>query len=308
MTAYQKPELSIQEVEGFLDSHYGQSADAVSHVSGGNLSRVFFFDIEGQARVVRFSDLPGAFSKDLALSDWLCSRGVRYQRFLEEGTYGSLTYSIAERIDGSMLAHAPQQVKRGLLPEAARLITHLNRINVSDSQGYGWVRSNRDGDAPTWGAFIRDLFKEDQTGTFWANWTELFRTSCLEEDIFRECYARLTAYMPYNEPHRYLVHNDFHPWNVLTDGRAITGIIDGNFLYGDFLIDLATVERAMPALPVVETFRAHYEQIGLEVPHFHDRLVGAYYYKGLDALRFYAKMGWTSAYEEGRDFLLQLVK
>lgn len=308
MTAYEKPDLSVREVEHFLQNRYGGTVDSISHVTGGNLSRVFFFDVNGHGRVIRFSDLPDAFAFQHEMSNLLCSQGIKYQRFLEKGTLGSLSYSIAERIEGSMLADAPEPAKRGLLPELAQVITQLNLADVRDSHGFGWVRASGSGDYASWSAYIADFYGEDQTGTFWENWTGLFRTSCLEKDVFDECYTRLTSYMAYNEPFRYLVHNDSHPWNILTDGRTITGIIDGNFVFGDFLIDLAIVERSLPYLPVIDTFRAHYEGIGLEVPHFHERLLGAYYYKGLDALRFYAKMGWTAAYEDTRNFLLQLAK
>ncbi|WP_342421667.1 hypothetical protein [Paenibacillus sp. FSL E2-0178] len=45
---------------------------------------------------------------------------------------------------------------------------------------------------------------------------------------------------------------------------------------------------------------------GIIIPDFHERLTGARYFKGLDALRFYAKMGWDAAYRQLRDELLQL--
>ncbi|WNQ10623.1 phosphotransferase [Paenibacillus aurantius] len=308
MTAYEKPALSLPEAERFLEDHYSAPVEKVTPVDGGNLSRVFFFDIGGEGRVLRFSDLPQGFALQHVMSERLRSQGVNYQRFLEYGTFGTLTYSIAERIEGTMLINAPEGVQRDLLPAVAERITRLNRVEIGDSHGYGWVQTDGSGSYPTWRDYLVDFFGDNQTGTFWENWTDLFRTSVLEREVFDECYARLMAYSKYNEPYRFLVHNDSHPWNLLTDGRTLTGLLDGNFIYGDFLIDLTIVERSLPSLPVTATFRAEYEKQGLLLPDFEERLIGAHYYKGLDGLRFFAKMGWTPAYEHTRDYLLSLVK
>lgn len=152
------------------------------------------------------------------------------------------------------------------------------------------------------------FFSEDQTGTFWEGWHDLFHTTCLEKDIFDECYTRLLAYSSYNEPHRYFIHGDFHPWNILSDCQRITGIIDGNCAYGDFLVDLATLEGTLGELDVVQAYWEYQEQEGIVIPNFQERLIGARYFKGLDGLRFFAKMGWNGAYDQLRDTLINLVR
>ncbi|XEC94511.1 phosphotransferase [Paenibacillus tarimensis] len=162
------------------------------------------------------------------------------------------------------------------------------------------------GEFSSWEEFIKTFYGEDQTGTFWENWHDLFRTTCLERDVFNECFGRLLTYCEYNAPHRYFVHNDCHAWNILSDGRSITGIIDAGFLYGDFLIDIATIEDAIPGRDVADAFRTHYEKMGRPIPNFSERLNGARYFKGLDGMRFFAKMGWDHAYKEFRDQLISL--
>lgn len=52
-------------------------------------------------------------------------------------------------------------------------------------------------------------YAEDQAGSFWEGWHSLFKSSCLENDVFDECYNRLLAYSTYNEPYRYFIHGDF---------------------------------------------------------------------------------------------------
>jgi hygromycin-B 4-O-kinase len=129
----------------------------------------------------------------------------------------------------------------------------------------------------------------------------------LEKDVFDECYSRLLAYCTYNEPHRHFVHGDFHQWNVLCDGQRVTGIIDSNGKYGDFLIDLATLDWHMKYLNVTREYENYQRQMGNDIPNFKERWIGAMYYNGLIGLRFYAKMGWNDAYFKLRDELLSLI-
>ncbi|MBE1442652.1 phosphotransferase [Paenibacillus sp. OAS669] len=140
-------------------------------------------------------------------------------------------------------------------------------------------------------------------GTFWEDWYSLFKTFCLEKDVFDECYNRLLAYSIYNEPHRYFIHGAFHQWNILSDGQRITGIIDSNGKCEDFLVDLATLDGHMKGFDVIQSYQIYQEQMDIPIPNFNERLIGAKYYNGLIGLRFYAKMGWNDAYFELRDEL-----
>ncbi|MFK7693271.1 phosphotransferase family protein [Paenibacillus sp. HJGM_3] len=275
-------------------------------MEGGNLSRVFSFRQAGKGFVIKFSDLDGAYATERFIADLLSGQGIPFPRCIGQGKAGSLYYSISERVAGGNLIQCSAEEKRRQLPELMRLLTRMNHVEIGDSSGYGWIRSDGEGTYPTWRDYILDFFSEHQKGTFWEGWYDLFETTCLERDVFDECYARLIAYCPYNEPHRHFIHGDFHPWNIISDGRRITGIIDGNFAYGDFLVDLVTLRGTLGELDVVQAYRNYQEQAGIEIPNFEERLLGAQYFKGLDALRFYAKMGWTDAYRQLRTILLEL--
>ncbi|CAM4338722.1 aminoglycoside phosphotransferase family protein [Paenibacillus alkaliterrae] len=306
MTAYEKPSLDIGAVKRLLEQRSRIEAEDIAPVSGGNLSSVFFFKQGGKEFVIRFSDLAGSYDRERYISRLLASQGVPYPRVLDDGKLGSLSYSISEKLEGGMLADVPEEQRGGLMPDLVKHISAMNRVDVSSTRGYGWLDGSGGGTYETWEQFAADVYKEEQNGTFWENWTELYHTTFLEKDVFEECYARLMAYAPYNAPHRHFVHNDCHAWNLLTDGRTITGIIDANCIYGDFLIDLSIAESAIPGHDVIQAFRDYQERQGIAMPHFKERLLGARHYKGLDGLRFYAKMGWRPAYDYLRGFLLNL--
>lgn len=186
------------------------------------------------------------------------------------------------------------------------IFSRMNNVDLGATRGFGWIQPSGNGAFPSWKDYITSFFGEEQTGTLWEGWYRLFQTTCLEKDVFDECYNRLMAYSSFNEPHRHFIHGDFQPWNILSDGRHITGIIDGNFAYGDFLVDLATLEGTLGKLDVVQAYQEQQEHAGLIIPDFNGRLTGARYFKGLDGLRFYAKMGWDDAYHQLRNQLLQL--
>lgn len=300
--------ISITDVQAILQRHWDCSTEDVTAIEGGNFSTVYFFTMEGQEYVIRFNDaVEGSFQKEQYIVNLLSSQGVPYPKIVGHGKEGIYSYCISERIKGIVLAELKQEQKVEVLPDLVRIITEMNQVQLAKTTcGFGPLTDGGNGEFSSWVEYIKAFYGEDQTGTFWENWYDLFRTTCLERDVFDECYGRLLTYCEYNAAHRHFVHNDCHEWNILSDCRSITGIIDANGLYGDFLIDIATIEDAVPGKDVAETFRIHYEKMGRPIPNFSERLTGARYFKGLDRIRFYAKMGWNNAYEKHRNRLLSL--
>jgi hygromycin-B 4-O-kinase len=296
----------MSEIEEVLRNHFGPGVAEITPLEGGNLSSVFAFVHEGKGFVVKFSDLEGAYKTERYVSDLLSGQGITFPKCLALGNTGRLAYIIMERVDGRNLADYTAEEQARQLPELIGILTKLAAVDVGATNGYGWIGHDGNGTYASWKDFVVACNAEDQTGTFWENWHDLYRTSCLERDVFEEIYNRLMAYVPYNEPHRGFIHGDFHQWNILSEGTRITGIIDGNCLYGDSLVDLAILDRHMPWNGVIQAYKDFQAKAGITVPNFKERLIGAYYFKGLDGLRFYAKMGWRDAYQGTRHFLLNL--
>lgn len=306
MTAYEKPEIAMREIEKVLRNHLGSGASEITPLAGGNLSSVFSFVHEGKGYVVKFSDLDGAYETERYVSDLLSGQGIPFPKCLALGKTGGVAYVIMERVNGRNLADCTAEEQTRLVPELVGILLKMANVDVGATNGYGWIGPDGNGAYASWKDYVVAFNAEDQTGTFWENWHDLYRTSCLERDVFEEIYNRLMAYVPFNEPHRRFIHGDYHQWNILSDGTRITGIIDGNCLYGDSLVDLAILDGHMPQQGVIQAYQDGLAKAGIEIPNFRERLVGAYYFKGLDGLRFYAKMGWEDAYRGTRHFLLNL--
>ncbi|WP_336789685.1 phosphotransferase family protein [Paenibacillus sp. MMO-177] len=306
MTAYEKPRLGVSEIEEVLRKHFGPGAAEITPLTGGNLSTVFSFVHESNGYVVKFSELEDAYQTEGFVSDLLSGQGVTFPRCLALGRYGPLSYIIMERMGGRNLADYTVEQQASHLPELISILTRLAGVDVESTKGFGWIGPDGNGAYASWKDFVIACNAEDQTGTFWENWHDLYRTSCLERDVYEEIYNRLMSCISYNEPHRGFIHGDFHQWNILSNGDYITGIIDGNYMYGDSLVDLAILDRHMPWSGAIKAYQGFQAKCGITIPNFNERLIGAYYFKGLDGLRFYAKMGWKDAYQSIRHFLLNL--
>ncbi|WP_054028890.1 aminoglycoside phosphotransferase family protein [Bacillus sp. FJAT-28004] len=303
-----KPSLSVNEVYTVLQRHFGRNVSDVTAGEGGNFSSVFFFELDNEPYVVRFNASKESFQQEQMISKLLSSQEVPYPKICGMGDEGHFSYCISERKLGIVLADLDDEQKIAVVPDLVHVISKMNQVQLGQTTGSGPVVEGRNGQYAAWEQFVAAFYAENQEGTFWENWHELYHMTCLERDVFEEIYARLIAFCQYNAPHRHFVHNDCHEWNIISDGHSITGIIDAGFLYGDFMIDIATIEHAIPGIDLKEAFRVHYEQIGKPIENFKERLTGARYFKGLDGLRFFAKMGWDHAYIELRDKLLSLPK
>lgn len=306
MTAYEKPSLTMNEIEEVLKNHFGPGVADIAPMAGGNLSSVFSFVHEGKGYCVKFSDLAGAYETERYVSDLLSGQGIPFPKCYALAKTGRLTYLIMERIAGRNLGDCTEEEQSLQVPELIGILAKLADVEVGSTTGYGWIKPDGNGAYASWKEFAIAVNAEDQTGTFWENWHDLYRTSCLERDVVEEIYDRLMAYVSYNEPYRGFIHGDFHQWNVLSDGKRITGLIDGNCMYGDSFLDLVNLDRHMPRSGIVQRYQDELAKAGKEMPNFKERLLGAYYYQGLIGLRFYAKMGWKDAYLGTRQFLLNL--
>lgn len=306
MTVYKKPIVEISQVEEVLSEYFKSKVTEITPIEGGNLSAVFSFSVLDKEYIIKFSDLAGHFETEKFIANLLSSQGVLFPSCHGLGKFESLDYLISDKISGHQLASCSLEQQRHLLPEVVQLLTQMNHVELGGTNGYGMIHSSGNGTYNSWKEYVIAVNAEDQAGTFWEEWYDLFKTSCLEKDVFDECYNRLLAYLTYNEPHRYFIHGDFHQFNILTDGQRITGIIDSNGKYGDFLIDLATLDWHMRTLDVIQEYQNYQHQIGNFIPNFEERLIGAKYYNGLIGLRFYAKMGWKDAYFGLREELLSL--
>lgn len=292
---------NTDDIKKILAQHFHAPITKIEEINAGNINKIFSFSHDEKYYILRLNKNKTAFQKAGTLSKILTGGGVPFAKIHHIGEHEEDAYSISQKIAGNPIGNVMSTEKL-----AISIIKNTQKIHQTplvSTLGYGFLADNGDGIYSNWNDFIDAFFSEVGIGTFWTGWYELFETSCLERDVFDEIFARLKKYSQYNAPYRHLVHGDLHGLNILAQGDEVTGIIDfDNVMYGDFLIDIATIDLVVEA----KKFEAHYKKIGMPIENFNERYLGAKYFKGLDNLRFYAKMGNVASYESLRDYLLDL--
>ncbi|WP_282942385.1 aminoglycoside phosphotransferase family protein [Paenibacillus sp. RC67] len=304
-----KPDLQMDEVVKLIKLSMKGNIENIMEYKGGNMNQVFSFDCDGKGYILRVGHKQGSTLQEVRNKQNLLNQfvfhGAPLALNMDAGEYEELIYQIAVRLDSTTLSELNADQKKGAKSGLAGILSRMHRVDVSSSKGYGWITSTGDGEFSSWGQFARSFYLSEQQG-FWENWTDLFETSFLERDVFTECYNRMLHYVQYNEDYRYLLHNDCHESNIIVNNGEIVGLIDGNFMYGDFIKDLAGWIDPANHHGLNEVFLETYEQQGFPLERLEERLLGCHYFSGLDSMRFYAKANRRKDYDWVRNRLLSL--
>ncbi|GIQ66545.1 hypothetical protein PACILC2_51130 [Paenibacillus cisolokensis] len=303
-----KPEMDANQATDILRQTLGSAVSEVTPIEHGEISRVFSFRHGAGEYVVHFKDSRDGFDKERYLYETVSSPYIPIPRVAEIGEVNGIFYKITEKAPGQSVISYKEHTVKAILPDLVRKFAAINEVRpAAHTSGYGWIAPSGGGSHDSWPAFLASFFQEEQTG-FWHGWYALFEETFLERDIFDRLYAIMMEKADASPQERYLVHGDFHLANMLSDGRAITGIVDWEMaMYGDFVFDLAIQHLWTPQLQIPRLVRDTWAGDGRDIPRFEERLQCALLFKGLDGLRFYAKKGDRISYESVKRDLLELV-
>jgi hygromycin-B 4-O-kinase len=182
----------------------------------------------------------------------------------------------------------------------------MRRADLAGTSGYGAWGADGTAPFPSWQAFLLDVGADRPTDRI-AGWRTNLERSPTGTAPFDEACRRLQTLVAYSPRERHLIHSDLLHFNVLVADDRITGVFDwGCGLYGDFLYDLAWFCFWAPwytAWDAIDFRRAalrHYAAIGLDVPHFEERLLGCQLHIALGGQAYQAykeywpELAWTA--------------
>ncbi|MEM7113538.1 MAG: aminoglycoside phosphotransferase family protein [Chloroflexota bacterium] len=302
-----KPPITPLEVTTLLENYFEQPVKRVAPLGTGHIARVFSFQTGGQAYVIRFvtEATANTFKVELALSALLKKQdgtgmAVPLPPILHHGMFGEYHFAVAPMAAGQPLDELPPEAAEQILPKAIEALDAIHEVDVSGTQGYGWldVTANNQlpgGLFPSWPAFLLSVINETE-GDFYGFWHGLFETSFLERPLFDQLYNEMESLFPYLPKERYLVHGDYGFNNVLAQDGEITAVIDWNAKYGDFLFDIARLNFIAPDVGYPDRFLRYYAAQNRHVPNFAERLRCYQCYTALDGMRFFAKMDQPDGY------------
>ncbi len=256
--------------------------------------------------VARFSAYDEDFEKD-AYAARYSSAALPVPSIIEWGTAGDGYYAVSARMPGVHIDVLDEAGMRRVLPSLFGALDAMRAIDLSKASGFGGWRADGSTTHPTWRAWLLGIATEP--GTRGAPGPrELLEASPTGVGPFDEGYARLRELASQCPEERQLIHDDLINYNVLAEGDRVSAVLDwGSSKYGDSLYDIAKLVFYQPWYPAWRNIdftveaRAHYEEIGLAVPHLTERLICYCVHIGLADMAYNAyRKRWERVTENAR--------
>lgn len=307
-----KPALTAEQVIALLQQHFPASIKHLAVINSGQIAQTFSFTVEEQGYNIRFNqDNMGAnFPKEAFIAARIASPLIPIPAFVHIGRFQGLHYSITVKVPGQPLdTLSPTEYAR-LLPEVIRTLDAIHHVDVRDwPPRYGVIDDNGVGLSASWGNYLTSVREEEEDWNFYGKWHTLFDNSLLERDVFDLIYDHMTRLLDSCPEERYLVHGGYGFSNVIAHQGKITAVLDWvDAKYGDFVYDIAWLDFWSPEAAHGELFRRYYQEQGVSVPAYDERLRCYHCYISLDALRFFAKSHQPDAYQWSRKRIFDLIR
>ncbi|WP_124462265.1 phosphotransferase family protein [Variovorax sp. KBW07] len=205
----------------------------------GEESQAFAFEWRGDGYVVRINREARGFEKDAFAARRFAAPGLPVPEVtaigrLDEGPF----YCVSRRAPGVTLQDLAPARLPAIVGPVAGVMDAIAASSLASTKGYGRFDADGIGEHASWHGFVTCI--ADEARFDWRPVAGLAgRAGMRRIDRHLKEVLALAAHCPET---RQLVHGDFGANNVLTDGQAITGVIDwSEALFGDALYDVANI-------------------------------------------------------------------
>jgi len=281
-----------ESVQSFLQTVNGSEISMIDTASGGDWSQAFFFEVGGQSKVIRFSQADEDFLKD-KFAHRFNAPNLPIPEIEDIGQAFGGYYAISPRIDGDMVDHLPSGKMKLLVPQVLSLFNALRMADLSDTSGYGGWSAEGVGTSNSWSEFLTSVNIYDPTSR--VDWRAGLAIRPETNRLFDRVYQEMIGLLEYCPEARHLIHNDLLHFNLITKENKTAGVIDwGCSLYGDFLYDLAMFDLWSFYYPSMEGInwkgeaKKYFEDLGVDMTHFEQRLKCYQCHLALDAIKYNA--------------------
>jgi hygromycin-B 4-O-kinase len=233
----------------------------------GEESQAFAFEWRGDGYVVRINREAEGFKKDAFAARRFAAPGLPVPEVtaigqLDEGPF----YCVSRRAPGVTLQDLAPARLPAIVGPVARVMDAMAASSLASTQGFGRFDANGIGEHASWHDFLTCI--ADEACFDWRPVAGQVGMRRIDRHL-NEVLA-LAAHCP---EARQLVHGDFGANNVLTDGRAITGVIDwSEALFGDALYDVANIFFWRTWLDCMDQQARFFEASEGDSPGYRERL------------------------------------
>jgi hygromycin-B 4-O-kinase len=298
--------VSVSEVQQFLGSVFSPFAEQVDWVAAGWFSQVFSFVAGEKVFIIRLNPYEEDFFKDRFAFNHYAGPGLLVPRIVQLGRFDRrYFYAITERCKGRTLLDFDDQVQRQMVPALFEILDRIQLTDISKTEGWGLTNSEGRGMFCSWSEYLLSLFNQK----FIFNWRALAHNTFLEEVVFEAAYAAMQALIPSCQKEKSLVHGDFGPHNLVSDGKVITVVLDwADSRLGDYLYDIAYLDYWSEEIPYAELWHQRAIAQGKQEPNFYERIRCYQFHNVLNDMAVSAMQGNLEAYNEAKQRLHVLMK
>ncbi|MFC0335818.1 aminoglycoside phosphotransferase family protein [Paenibacillus sepulcri] len=228
--------LAEVEIGALIKKHYPAALN-IRELHGGLVSQTYSFQ-EGENRLIfQAGNSLEAYEKEKWI-DKNIHTILPVRKVLEvHVTENELVYSFSKFIEGNKLFDLNSQELLDIVPAVIKTLEALEKVDVTESEGYGRFDKTGYATYPSWLDFIKAVYNENIY-----NWSAL-ENNGLDSEVVRNAIQELKVHISsVTLKKKNMVHGDLGSFNLLAKDDQITGIIDWSLaLYGDHLYDKANI-------------------------------------------------------------------
>ncbi|MCJ7626316.1 MAG: aminoglycoside phosphotransferase family protein [Anaerolineaceae bacterium] len=297
----EKLKLSMQNIQELISTTAGSEPGNLSPIDQGEWSSAYSYRLGEDEFIIRFSHLDEDFHKDKFACRYASSK-LPIPKIIQIGEAFGGYYAISEKAAGVAIDFLDSSRMNQVVPAVIGLMDALRMADISATRGFGgWDIT---GNAPhaSWKEALLDIANDHTDGRI-HGWKEKLAASSVGIDRFNDLFAQFAPLLGKCPEDRHLIHADLLHYNLLIADSKISAVIDwGCSKYGDFLYELAWFTFWSPWFPSMggidfrKLARRHYTEIGLDVPHFDERMKAYELHIGLDSIVYCAFIeNWEQA-------------
>lgn len=238
-------ELDPTRIQDLVEKKLSIPENDLEIVEAGKMSETFFFTDDGGKKVLRVTNEPDSYQKDVYAAELFKGTRVPVPRILDFGERAdSVHYAISEHVEGKSSDLLSQSEIDAILPEIWDIMTEIFRTPIGDTTGFGYVDTKtHNGAFSAWKDYFDDYRSEESAEKLRLK-AEQIGLDPKIIDKFREQIRRNLPFLP---EVRHLWHGDFAFDNLLVHEGKVVAVIDwAQIGYGDWYYDFATMEFWWP--------------------------------------------------------------